>query len=121
MTTEGDNPLGAEPLRLEDALRAALTQIPEELGAAGSLPVAMLEEIDRAIDDGWPLGRPMTVEELAADSSDSPAGHWHDGVTQYHGWADPATGEFAEPDHLHGGPHQDDHSSHNDPDHGLHL
>jgi hypothetical protein len=118
--TDDDNSLGPEPSWLDHTLRAALTHIPQESTATGSLPVALLEDIDRAIDDGWPQGRPMTVEELAADSGDSGGGHWSADVTHGHSWADPAA-EFAEPDHLHGGHHHDDHSSHIDPDPEPHL
>lgn len=123
MTDDGDNPLGPEPSWLDDTLRAALTHIPQESAATGSLPVATLEEIDRAIDGGWPQGRPMTVEELAAgaDTGDSHDDHWSADLTHEHGWADPVADEAINPDHLHGGHHHDDQSSHIDPDHGPHL
>lgn len=123
MADDVSNLVSPEPSWLDDALRAALTRTPEGAAADGALPAAMLEEIDSAIDAGWPQGRPPTVEELAAsgDIDDhEPRQYAGDGIGEHGSTHSPAD-HGVDVSHVHGWHHHEDHSTHIDPDSGPHL
>jgi hypothetical protein len=122
MIGNDESQVGAQPSWLDDVLRAALTDIPDEQPAAGAVPADMVADIGRAIDDGWPQGRPPTLEELAADgdADDGHDGHRSTELTHEQSWADPVTDEASGTSHPHGWHHHYDHSAHIDPEHDTH-
>jgi hypothetical protein len=124
MIDNGENQVGPEPSWLDDVLRSALTEIPQEQTDIGSAPAEMASEIARAIEEGWPHGRPPTLDELADDADDAGEvreGHWSSDPTHEQSWPDPVIDEDPGQGHLHGWHRHDDHSADTDPEHGAAL
>jgi len=123
MTDDTDHALDAldpGPSWLDDMLRAALTRLPEDVAVQGAQPAAMLDEIDRAIDAGWPQGHPLTLEELAADhaGTESRGEQWSGEGGYGHHWDHSGSDQGIHPDHVHDWHHHEEHSTDIDPDPG---